>query len=163
QQIALVEKSLSTLMCLSPDRREFAISYDRFDKFNASLAASFDLKIKAMKSNSFIELIMLSGNQIDAYLRLCVVLRLQIEEQTNLFRLEFLYQSESDRPIMEKTIYNKAKEMKILSEMQHRKLYELYDLRNKVVHRYIISDLKTMELRNISYDYELLCEEIRLI
>jgi len=163
QQIALVEKSLSTLMCLSPDRREFAISYDRFDKFNASLAASFDLKIKAMKSNSFIELIMLSGNQIDAYLRLCVVLRLQIEEKTNLFRLEFLYQSESDKPIMEKTIYNKAKEMKILSEMQYQKLYELYDLRNKVVHRYIITDLKTMELRKISYDYELLCEEIRLI
>src|SRR5690606_24963195 len=71
QQIALIENSLSTLMCLSPNRREFAISYDRFDKFNASLAASFDLKIKAMKSNSFIELIILSGNQIDAYLRLC--------------------------------------------------------------------------------------------
>lgn len=163
KQIKKVEDSLSTLTCLSIDRREFAISYDRFEKFNASLAASFDLKNKAIKNRSYIELIIIIANQIDAYLRLCIVHKFQIIEETSLFKLDYLYQGENDRPIMEKKIYDKAKEMDILSEEQHKQLYELYDLRNKVVHRYIITDIKTMELSGIYFNYELICEEIRLI
>jgi uncharacterized protein YutE (UPF0331/DUF86 family) len=163
KQIKKVENSLSTLMCLSLDRREFAISYDRFEKFNASLAASFDLKNKAIENRSFIELIIINANQIDAYLRLCIVHKIQIIKNTSLFELSYLYQGENDKPLMEKKIYNKAKEMDILSEEQHSKLYQLYDLRNKVVHRYIITDIKTRELIEIGYEYEVVCEEIRLI
>ncbi|MDI9312624.1 MAG: hypothetical protein QM535_20610 [Limnohabitans sp.] len=163
KQIEKVETSLSTLTCLSLNRREFAINYDRFEKFNASLAASFDLKNKAIKNNSLIELIIILANHIDAYLRLCIVHKLQIIESTTLFKLDYLYQAETDRPIMEKKIYDKAKEMHILSEVQYTQLYKLYDLRNKVVHRYIITDIKTMELENICFNYEIICEEIRLI
>jgi uncharacterized protein YutE (UPF0331/DUF86 family) len=163
KQIEKVKNSLSTLMCLSIDRREYAISYDRFEKFNASLAASFDLKNKAINNRSFIELIIINANQIDAYLRLCIVHKFQIIENTSLFELEYLYQGENDRPLMEKKIYDKAKEMNILSDKQYDKLHILYDLRNKVVHRYIITDIKTKELREIGYQYEVLCEEIRLV
>lgn len=163
KQIQKVEDSLSTLICLSLDRREFAINYDRFEKFNAALGASFDLKNKAIKNRSFIELVIILANQIDAYLRLCIVHKLQIIENSKLFKLDYLYQAETDRPIMEKKIYDKAKEMNILSEEQRIKLYKLYNLRNKVVHRYIITDIKTMELKEICYDYEFICEDIRLI
>jgi len=163
KQIEKVENSLATLMCLSPELRELAISFDRFEKFNASLAASFDLKNRAIKNRSFIELIIINANQIDAYLRLCIVLKFQIIENTSLFKLDYLYQGENDKALIEKTIYNKAMEMNILSEEQHNKLYTLYGLRNKVVHRYIITDIKTMELRKINYDYELLCEDIRSV
>ena len=162
KQIEKVEQSLSTLMCLSEERREYAINYDRFDKFNASLAASFDLKNKAIKNHSFIELIIILANQIDAYLRLCIVHKFQILENSNLFKLSYLYQGKNDKPLMEKKIYDKAKEMNILSEEQYAQLYKLYDQRNKVVHRYIITDIKTMELKDIVINYELLCEDIRL-
>lgn len=163
KQIEKVENSLTTLVCLSLDRRQFAISCDRFEKFNASLAASFDLKNKSIKNKSFIELIIINANQIDAYLRLCIVHKFQIIENSSLFKLEYLYQAKNDKPLMEKKIYDKAKEMNIISNEQLIKLYRLYDLRNKVVHRYIITDIKTREIRDIGYDYELLCEEIRLI
>ncbi len=163
EQISIVENCLSSLICLSPDRREYAIGYDRFEKFNASLAASFDLKNKAIKNLSIIEIVILNANQIDAYLRLCIVFKFQILEKTNLFKLEYLFQSEADKPLMEKKIYDKAKEMQIISDKQHKKLYELYSLRNKVVHRYIITDIKTIELKEICYEYELICEEIRLM
>jgi hypothetical protein len=46
-----------------------------------------------------------------------------------------------------------------VSKMNHL----LYDRRNKVVHRYIITDIKTKELLEIGYEYELLCEEVRLV
>lgn len=163
KQILKVERCLSTLMCLSPERREYSINFDRFEKFNASLAASYDLKNKAIKNRSFIEHIVINANQIDAYIRLCIVHKLQIIENSVLFNLEYLYQGETDKPLMEKKIYDKAKEMQILSKEQHERLYSLYDLRNKVVHRYIITDIKTLELSEIGYEYEILCEEIRLI
>ncbi|SFJ76918.1 hypothetical protein [Myroides guanonis] len=163
KQIKKVEDSLSTLMCLSLDRREFAMNYDRFEKFNASLAASFDLKNKAIKNRSYIELIIITANQIDAYLRLIIVHKFQIIENSSMFKLEYLYQAETDKPIMEKKIYDKAKEMAVISEEQYNQLYKLYNLRNKVVHRYIITDIKTMELKEICIDYEKICEKIRLI
>jgi len=163
KQIEKVEQSLSTLMCLSAERREFAINYDRFDKFNASLAASFDLKNKAIKNHSYIELIIIIANQIDAYLRLCIVHKFQILENSTLFKLSYLYQEKKDKPLMEKKIYDKSKELKILSEEQHIQLYKLYELRNKVVHRYIITDIKTMELKEIVVNYELLCQDTILI
>lgn len=163
QEISKVKESLSTLICLSPERQSYAIGFDRFEKFNASLAASFDLKNKAMDNKSFIELIIINANQIDAYLRLCVVFKIQIFEKSDLFKLEYLFQSESDKPLLEKRIYDKAKEIEIISVDQHKRLYELYNLRNKVVHRYIITDLKTIDVIELAYEYELLCEEIRQI
>lgn len=163
EQIAKLENSLSTLMCLSQDRREIAIGFNRFDKFIVSLAASFDLKNKAIKNSAFIEIIILSANQIDAYLRLCIVFKFQLLENNSLFKLEYLFQGDEDKPLMEKKIYDKAKDMTIISDAQHKNLYSLYDRRNKVVHRYIITDIKTKELLEIGYNYEILCEEIRLI
>ncbi|MCH8496809.1 MAG: hypothetical protein LAT57_14410 [Balneolales bacterium] len=163
KQIKKVEKSLSTLKCLSPDLRVIASNYDRFEKFCISLAASYDLKNKAMKNGSHIELIIINASQIDAFLRLCIVHKLQILEKSTLFNLEYLYQRETDKPLLEKKIYDKAKTMGIISATQYKKLYKLYDLRNKVVHRYIITDIKTRQLRDIGYEYELLCEEIRIV
>lgn len=111
EQLDKVESSLATLICLSTERRDIAIGFDRFEKFNASLAASFDLKKKAMENLSFIELIIVCANQIDAYLRLCIVFKFQILENSLFFQLEYLFQGESDKPLIEKKVYDKAKDM----------------------------------------------------
>lgn len=163
KELIKVTESLSTLMCLSEDRRAFAIGFDRYEKFCASLAASFDIKYKAYESLCFIQFIIINANQIDAYLRLCIVLKYQIIENTLLFKVEYLHQKDKDKPMMEKKIYDKAKGMGIISTIQHELLYKLYNLRNKVVHRYIITDIKTIELLNLGLEYETVCEEIRLI
>lgn len=162
-EIAKAENCLSTLVCLSSDQREYAVGFDRYEKFCASLAASFDLKQKAMKNSSFIELIIINANHIDAYLRLCIVFLYQISESTSLFKMEYLFQGEKDKHLVEKRIYDKAKELEIITDEQYQKLNTLYDRRNKVVHRYIITDIKTFELVEISYEYEILCEEIRIV
>lgn len=162
-ELKKVSKSLSTLRCLSEDRRNLAIGFDRYDKFNSALAASFDLKNQALKNKCFVQFIIITANQIDAYLRVCIVLRYQLQEKTSEFKIEYLFQDENDKPIMEKKIYDISREMNIINEEQCERLYNLYNLRNKVVHRYIITDIKTFELPEICLDYEELCEEIRLI
>ena len=135
KELTKVTESLSSLMCLSEDRRDFAVGFDRYEKFCASLAASFDIKNKAYESLCFIQFILINANQIDAYLRLCIVLKYQIIENTLLFKVAYLHQRDTDKPMMEKRIYNKAKEMGIISQEQHDLLYKLYNLRNKVVHQ----------------------------
>ena len=162
-ELEKVKDVLSSLMCLSDDRRQLAIGFDRFDKFNSSLGASFDLKNKAFENHCFIQFIIVIANQIDAYLRICIVLKYQLIERNHNFKIEYLHQKDDDKPLMEKKIYDKAKELEIINENQHTELYELYNLRNKVVHRYIITDFKTFQLPEISLKYEILCEEIRLI
>lgn len=121
-EIEKVNLVLSSLMCLSEDRRELAIGFDRFDKFNSSLGASFDLKTIALENKCFIQFIVVLANQIDAYLRICIVLKYQLLENSHNFKIEYLHQKDSDKPLMEKKIYDKAKEMNIINEKQHDEL-----------------------------------------
>lgn len=163
RELSKVEDSLKTLIFIDKKERFQAICFDKFQKFCTSLAASFDLKNRAIYNKCFIQHIIISANQIDAYLRLCIALRLQIVENSNLFKLEYLYQGEEDKAISERNIFKKAFEQNIITQVLFDTLSKLYDQRNKVVHRYIISDIRTYELIEISYQYELKAEEVRLI
>ena len=50
----------------------------------------------------------------------------------------------------------------MLSDENYDCLSALYDLRNKIVHRFIISDIRTRDLVDIALDYDAASEEIRL-
>ncbi len=162
-ELTKVENCLKTLICLKPDLRKIAVGIYRYEKFIAGLGATFDLMNNAIENKSFIELTILLSNQIDAYLRVCIVLKYQIIDKTDLFRIEFLHQKDSDKPKSEKTIYQEALNLNIIDKKLYDKLYIMYNERNKVVHRYIISDIKTFNLINIVSNYAEVCEEIRLI
>lgn len=163
KEVSRIKQVLSTLELISEERRARALSMDRYDKFMASLAASFDLKYKAVKSESYLEFSLITANQIDAYLRLCIVMYQQLEDQTNELNSKLIYQGESDKPIMEREIYNKAESLGIIDKSLFHELEDLYKERNKMVHRYIISDFKTRDLLQIAYRYELANEKVRLL
>ena len=93
-ELEKAEKALSTLELISIDKRELALEFDRYEKFMASLCASFDLKNKALESKSPIELLVIIANQIDAYLRIAIVLKKQLADKTNRIDTKFLYQAE---------------------------------------------------------------------
>jgi hypothetical protein len=161
-ELEKVEKALSTLELISVDKREIALELDKYEKFIASLCASFDLKNKALENKSPIELLVIIANQIDAYLRIAIVLKKQLKEKTDRIDIKLLYQGESDVPIMERKIYKQALELKIITLAVFSKLELLYSERNKVIHRYIISEFKTRNLYQIVYEYEVVCEKVRL-
>jgi len=161
-ELEKVEKSLSTLELISPDLKNRAIEYDKYEKFMASLCASYDLKNKAIENKSIIELLIIIANQIDAFLRMAIVLKKQIENKTEQIDITLLFQGENDSPIMERKIYKQAKDLFIIDSETYNKLEELYIERNKVVHRYIITDFKTRDLFQIVYDYENISETVRL-
>ncbi len=162
-ELGRVKEVLSTLQLLSPENRKIAFELDKYEKFMASLAASFDLKSEALNNKSFIVFSIIVANQIDAYLRLCVVMTEQLDNQTDEIDTKLLYQAPNDKPIMERKIYSLAQEKGIIKKKVFEELESLYLERNKMVHRYIISEFRTRQLLEIALRYESISETIRLI
>lgn len=70
-----VRASLDSLRVKPENERNYFRALDKYDNFNASLAASYDMREKAFYSNSYIEIIAIISNQIDAFLRIAIVLK----------------------------------------------------------------------------------------
>ena len=104
QVIEDVRQSLSTLKLYSPDKRIQIFKEDKFEKFITSIAASNDIKTKALHNHSFIEFTVIVANQIDAYLRMSILLKHQLENANDSFDIKYVYQSDSDKKISEKNI-----------------------------------------------------------
>jgi hypothetical protein len=161
EELEKVDAALKTLQLLSPANRPVAIEVDRYEKFIASLAASFDLKTLAMEKESFIECLVIIANQIDAYLRMALVLNKQLQDRTDRIDISLLYQGENDPPVMEKKIYKQARAANIIDDTLLASLEQLYLERNKIIHRYIISPIKTRAFYRVIADYEKVCEAVR--
>lgn len=155
------EKALSTLQLIGEDKRELAVETNKYEKFLAALGASFDMKRNAIENDSLIELLVIIANQIDAYLRMAIVMAKQLQANSNRIDIALLYQDETDAPVMERTIYRYALTLSIIDQQLFDELERLYKERNKVVHRYIITEFKTRDLFQIIHDFEIACEEVR--
>ena len=155
-----VRKTLSTVKFIKPEFRQKVILLRRFNLFMASIATTIDLRNRAIQNKSFIEYVILSASGIDALLRLSIILTSQIENENNEIDTTLLFQSESDKAIMEREIYKKTLEKNIISHDMYYKLENLYKQRNRVVHRYIITDITTDEVSKIAYNYSILYNEI---
>lgn len=154
---------LPTIIIITPHEREKFLTRDRFDKFMSSIAATIDLRNRAFKNESYIELVVLLANHIDALLRLSLILSEQIKNKNDFIDTTLIFQSSSDKPIMEKKIYERALTEGIIGQNFYDSLFNLYDERNKVVHRYIITDLKTRDVIKIVMEYSLILEKVDTI
>lgn len=159
-EIEKAKKALKTLIFVEDKFQKAVFTRFQFDKFMYSLASAIELTNKAYKNINPIELVILLANRIDAGLRLCLILQHQIETNSDFIDLKLIYQAENDKAIMEKKIYKMALEKGIIDEELNTRLYNLYNERNKVVHRYIISDITTKEVIRISIEYGLLEKKI---
>lgn len=161
QRLEVVENVLSTLQLLPENRRQLAIEIDKYEKFMAALAASFDLRNNAFENGAVIELIVIIANQIDAYLRMALMLKKQLDERSDRIDIALLFQGENDAPMMERKVYKKALDQNIIDQGIFDDLERLYKERNKIIHRYIITDFKTRTTYHIAADYEQIAELVR--
>lgn len=162
QELEKVDVALDTLRVIPAEDRLLAANLKKHDNFIGSLLASEDLLNRAYESESHIELVLILSNQIDAFLRSSIILHQQLANKTNDIEIKYLFQGDSEKGITERKIYSKAKEFKIIDEDIYLELNNLYSQRNKVVHRYIISFLKTRDIVHLAYDYTIIKEKIRL-
>lgn len=163
KQLKKVKLALDSFRVIPQSDRELAANLDKHDNFLASLAASYDLMMNAYESESYIELVVILSNQIDAFLRLAIVLKEQLGKETNDIEVKYLFQGVREKGIFERDIYKKAHDINIIDDETFKKINDLYDLRNRVMHRYIISFLKTRDIIKLVYEYSIVNEKIRLI
>lgn len=156
-------KALESFRIIPKNDRSYAVDLNKYDNFIGSLMSSYDLRERALEAKSYIEIIAIVSNQIDAFLRISIVLKKQIEQKTNNIEVKYLFQEDSERGISERSIYLEAKLLHIISEEIFNELNSLYDMRNRVIHRYIISYIKTQDIAETAVNYLLLSEKIREI
>lgn len=162
-QLQIVIQTLNSVVIVPPRDRKLAADLDKFDRFTGSLAASHDLLYSAIDSDSFVEVIAIAANQIDAYLRLSLVIAKQLNEQTNDIETRYLFQADDERGIMERKVFDDALKIDVIDQATFNDLSALYDLRNRVIHRYIISNIRTRDLVDIAGRYLKALEKTRLI
>jgi hypothetical protein len=160
KELNKIKKALSTLICIKDKDKNKFLSNDRYNKFMISLVAVTDLVNRAYENGSSIELVVLLANNIDALLRLSLILDSQLKNKNCHIDTSLLFQNKADKSVGERTVYKRAFDANIISQELFDELNRLYDKRNKVVHRYIVTDIKTMDMINTAYEYGLLNEKI---
>lgn len=163
EQLEVVNKVLNSVVIVPEGDRKQAADLDKLDRFLGSLAASYDLLYSAMDAMAFIEIIAITANQIDAHLRLSLVITKQLEEKTDNIEIRYLFQADGEKGIMERKVFDDALKFQVIDLETFDSLNELYNLRNRVIHRYIISDIKSRDLFAIAGKYLSALEKTRLI
>jgi hypothetical protein len=130
------------------------MSADRLDHFMSGFVAACQLLQRAGNNGFFVEYVCLAASVIDAALRVGLVLQHQLRTGTTEVPAELVFQSTSDRIISERQIYRRALDEGVIDEALFRRLETLYEKRNRVVHRYIISDLTTRQVLEIGCEFE---------
>jgi len=94
---------------------------------------------------------------------LSIVIAKQISSKTNDIDVKYFFQADGEWGIMERKIYEHAIEAGVIDNEKSDELNALYQLRNRVIHRYIISNIKTRDLVEIATRYLKSLESIRLV
>jgi hypothetical protein len=135
-------------------------SWKSFQDFMAGMAAATELYNRASENGSFVESVCLGASLVDAMLRVGVVLQKQIDEHTREVPLELVFQGPEDKPILERDIYRRALAASVIDESTFAQLQALYDERNRVIHRYVITRITTAEVLDIAIRYQRIIEAL---
>jgi hypothetical protein len=153
KKLEQVRSVIKNFKLIEDNKKESTINWYRFDMFLQGVGATSLMLSKAVKNKAFIEATCILANQIDALLRIGIVLKNQINKANSEIEAEWIYQGLNDRKKSEKDIYKKSLELNILSQSDFDKLYSLYDDRNRVIHRFVISEITLAEVEDIAYEY----------
>jgi hypothetical protein len=133
---------------------------EKFYSFMQSFCAAVELQSRAAKQGCFVECVVLTAAVIDATLRMGLILKYQIETSSNHLLEDILYQAEEDKAVSERNIYKESLAKGIIDEQTFNELNDIYRERNKVVHRYIISSITTLDILAIAEKYDALKHKV---
>jgi len=153
EKIALVYQIISGFRLIEGAKSEDKINWYRFDMFLQGIAATAYMLNMAVGNKSFIEATCLLASQIDGLLRTGIILQKQVVNRNSEIEREWIYQGIKDKKKSEKDVYKEAKKLMIIDDKTFDDLFKLYDDRNRVIHRFIISEITVAEVEEIAYQY----------
>jgi len=129
-------------------------SIEKLENFIRAFGAARLLLEKAYEDGSLIEGLVLYASLTDGFCRICLILNEQIKQRTTLINEKYIYQKDGDHNFTERMIYRKAFNEKIISKTLFDEINILYDIRNKVIHRFFISEVEYSHLEIVCTRYE---------
>ena len=116
---------------------------------------------RGYNTRSALECVVLSASIVDGFLRIALILKEQIETKSDYIDPSLLHQKKEDRPISERTIFNRCLEKQIITKKLFERISKAYDSRNRCIHRYLISDINYRYVTNLVFEYAKLIDKIR--
>ncbi|NQY79020.1 MAG: hypothetical protein HRT47_01785 [Candidatus Caenarcaniphilales bacterium] len=160
EHLEQVNKCLESFRIVKPNKVDHVKRWYKFGKFLEGMAAMMAVLNKSLENKCYIESVCAYTNLIDAYLRCALILKNQIKNRNKDLDIRWIYQGIDDKPISEKMTYKEAFEEGIINEKQKTTLDTLYNERNRVIHRFIISEISYFDIEDISCQHNKLFEEI---
>lgn len=135
-----------------------------FENFTHSVAAARELLQKAHSDGSLIEGVILYASLVDALLRNLVAIESAFRAPASDGEVQFdgvsldtaFFRHDDAHWFNERKIYDMALETGAIDADEYKTLNELYSFRNRVVHRFIISDIAYADLEKPLAEYEVL-------
>lgn len=163
EKVQLVHSIIREFKLIEESKSSSELNSYRFDMFLQGVGATAVILNKAIENKAFIEATCILANQIDALLRTSIILKKQLINRNKEIEKEWIYQGLNDKKKSEKVIYKKSLELRIIDQKIFNEFYSLYDDRNRVIHRFIISEITLAEVEEIAYRYYLMHEKINKI
>ena len=120
----------------------------------SGFAGATELRARAASNGYFIEAVILTATLIDGMLRIGLILRHQLDAHTSDIPNDLLVQRADDRGISERHIYERARQANVIDELVLTDLQALYSERNRIVHRYLLTNITTQDVLDIGIRYE---------
>jgi uncharacterized protein YutE (UPF0331/DUF86 family) len=116
--------------------------------------AATQLLARAANNGFMVEFIVMTASVIDGALRIGLVLQHQIDTQSSGIPNDLVYQRDEEKTDSERRIYRRSLEKQIIDQKLFDELQNLFTERNRVIHRYIISDITTDQVFRIACRFE---------
>lgn len=129
-------------------------------EFMNGLSAATQLLNRAGENGFLFEYVCLATAIIDAALRIGLILKNQLANKGKEIIEELIFQRDEDKIVYEREIYRRVLKEGIITKDLFDKLEDLYIKRNKVIHRYILSDITTLQVMHIGIEYSIIIPEV---
>jgi len=135
----------------------------KFENFVRAFGATRALLQRAHEHGFLIEGLVLYAALADGFCRICLVLKEQLERKNEDINQKYVYQHDNEQNFNERKIFDLVLEKKIIGKKLFKELSTLYDIRNKMIHRFFISEVEYSHLEIVCTRYERVYEELHKI
>ncbi len=137
---------------------------EKLENFINGIGAVRKLLEKAHSDGSLLEALVLYASIVDGLCRISLLLDEQIQSKSSDINEKYIFQDEEDKTYKskfdERHIYGLAYDRKIIEKDLYDDLDALYDIRNKAIHRFLISEFKYSHLEIVLEKYELVYQRL---
>ncbi len=162
QMITDAEKILASFSFIDSSDKVKKLLSARYSAFVRGIATGQLLFNRAIENKAFFEAIIIMKNQIDALLRIAIVLSDQIKYNTDAIDLNWIYQDEKQATIPFKTMLTECLNRGIIDEALFKTLSEKDDRQTFILNNFVVSAITLPIIQDFAKDLYHMSETINI-